>query len=655
MRTRKQFDTGVDGQRNSTALKRAEPGRPGRSRIRSLATRGLAVVFLVAFAALLALPQQAQAQAEPVVTIAADQTSVMYRDNGDADNDTVTDGTVSFTLTRTGVTTADLMVDVTLTQDRPFLESADLSKQVTFAIGSATTVLTILAAEFPGFPVGEVVASGNLMATVAAGTGYVVGTPATASVSIVIALTVGFDMDDYRITEESGPLQIKLVARTGEDAPKPTTVIYVSVSTQHATPADATSPADYGAVSTVVSIPVANYMVDGSAFKAEVTVEVPIVRSRTTTVVEGDEAFEIRLETNPGLNLKYVNWVLLSGESCPVQCDRPVTIVDDDDPIELDVKTFLDTTESSDPGLEIRLKSEIGSDVIVNMVSSDTGAFTVSPASFTFKARNWSRNQELDIIPVQDADTNDEMVMLTLSGATSGSNPVVEVTVEVVILDDDLLLTLPESPVAVNEGEAATFEVALASAPGRERIVILESADPEAVTVHPGWLVFSTTDWATAQTVTVTGVADGDELDEQVTITLWGAGVKTGMVTVDVTDDDFPSVKVSRMTLTVTEEDTTGNTYTVVLDTQPTDDVTVTVTVGGLGSSGVTANPATLTFTTLNWDTAQTVTVTAANDADTTDDMVSLTHSAASSDSDYEGITIAGLTVTVATTTTPPR
>ena len=292
----------------------AEPGRPGRSRIRSLATRGLAVVFLVAFAALLALPQQAQAQAVPVVTIEADQTSVMYRDNGDADNDMVTDGTVSFTLTRTGVTTADLMVDVTLTQDRPFLESADLSKQVTFLTGSATTVLTFLAAEFPGFPVGEVVASGNLRARVAAGTGYAVGTPATASVSIVIALTVGFDMDDYSITEESGSLQIKLVARTGEDAPKPTTVIYVSVSTQHATPADATSPADYGGVSTVVSIPVANYMVDGSAFKAEVTVAVPIVIVNDE-VVEGDEAFEIRLEITSGLNLKNI----LTGSFCPAK------------------------------------------------------------------------------------------------------------------------------------------------------------------------------------------------------------------------------------------------------------------------------------------------------------------------------------------------
>ena len=57
-----QFDAGVDAGRNDAALKRAEPGRPGRLRVRSLAARGLAVVLLAAFAALLGLPLQAQAQ-----------------------------------------------------------------------------------------------------------------------------------------------------------------------------------------------------------------------------------------------------------------------------------------------------------------------------------------------------------------------------------------------------------------------------------------------------------------------------------------------------------------------------------------------------------------------------------------------------------------
>ena len=41
------------------------------------------------------------------------------------------------------------------------------------------------------------------------------------------------------------------------------------------------------------------------------------------------------------------------------------------------------------------------------------------------------------------------------------------------------------------------------------------------------------------------------------------------------------------------------------------------------------------------------MTVTAGSDADTVNDTVTLTHSAASADSNYEGITIAGVTVTV--------
>ena len=59
MKPRRQFDTGVDTSRNDAALKRAEPGRPGRLPPRT--ARSLAAVLLVAFAAIL-VPLQAQAQ-----------------------------------------------------------------------------------------------------------------------------------------------------------------------------------------------------------------------------------------------------------------------------------------------------------------------------------------------------------------------------------------------------------------------------------------------------------------------------------------------------------------------------------------------------------------------------------------------------------------
>ena len=54
-------------------------------------------------------------------------------------------------------------------------------------------------------------------------------------------------------------------------------------------------------------------------------------------------------------------------------------------------------------------------------------------------------------------------------------------------------------------------------------------------------------------------------------------------------------------------------TFTVVLNTQPTADVTI-----ALSSSDTTegtVSPASLTFTTANWNVAQTVTVTGVNDA----------------------------------------
>ena len=95
----------------------------------------------------------------------------------------------------------------------------------------------------------------------------------------------------------------------------------------------------------------------------------------------------------------------------------------------------------------------------------------------------------------------------------------------------------------------------------------------------------------------------------------------------------------------MTEEDTTGATYTVVLNSQPT--ANVTVTVAGHAATDVTPSPTSLSFTSTTWDTAQTVTVTAGHDTDTADDAVSLTPSATSTDTDYDGISIDGVAVTV--------
>ncbi len=75
---------------------------------------------------------------------------------------------------------------------------------------------------------------------------------------------------------------------------------------------------------------------------------------------------------------------------------------------------------------------------------------------------------------------------------------------------------------------------------------------------------------------------------------------------------------------TVTEGAT--ETYTVALKTQPSADVTVTISSSD--SDKLSTDPTSLTFTNQNWNTAQTVTVTAAQDDDSIDYWVRLTHTA---------------------------
>ena len=72
-------------------------------------------------------------------------------------------------------------------------------------------------------------------------------------------------------------------------------------------------------------------------------------------------------------------------------------------------------------------------------------------------------------------------------------------------------------------------------------------------------------------------------------------------------------VTVSKTTATVTEAGASDS-FTVVLDTQPASDVVLAVTSSDTGEAVVSPSP--LTFTSSNWDTAQTVTVTGVDDID---------------------------------------
>ena len=118
-----------------------------------------------------------------------------------------------------------------------------------------------------------------------------------------------------------------------------------------------------------------------------------------------------------------------------------------------------------------------------------------------------------------------------------------------------------------------------------------------------------------------------------------------------ITDDDTAGVTISETSLEIEEGD--SDDYTVVLDSEPAGNVTVTI--GGVTGTDVTLDKTTLTFTTNNWDTAQTVRVTAGQDADAVDEEeVTITHTVSSAaDSDYDGLAAGSVAVTVTDDETP--
>ena len=105
----------------------------------------------------------------------------------------------------------------------------------------------------------------------------------------------------------------------------------------------------------------------------------------------------------------------------------------------------------------------------------------------------------------------------------------------------------------------------------------------------------------------------------------------------------LPGVTVSDTSLDIGEGD--SDTYTVVLDSQPTHDVTITV--NDPSNTDVTAEPADLAFTPSNWDTAQTVTVSVSQDGGHDDEDGTVTHTAASTDAKYDGISVSDVSVDV--------
>ena len=295
-------------------------------------------------------------------------------------------------------------------------------------------------------------------------------------------------------------------------------------------------------------------------------------------------------------------------------------------------------------------------DVTVTLAGHEGAVLSLgglSPTNtLTFSTGNWNTGREVTVGAAEDADAGE----VTLShGVSSADDP------EYAALDaDDVVVTVipmtPDTPIlqlgvavsdlklTVPEGGSNTYTIVLSHQPsGDVTVTVNNPTDNLEVTATPRSLTFTTENWDEPQAVTVAAVQDGDALDDSATVIHGVSGGGYGDVSapdmaVTVTDDDR-GIVLDPTTLTVVEGDATGQSYTVKLAAQPSEEVTVTVSgqdQTDLELTGLSPTN-TLTFDVTSWNDAQTVTVKADQDTDAANDKVTLTHAAAGGE--YGGVT----------------
>ena len=222
-------------------------------------------------------------------------------------------------------------------------------------------------------------------------------------------------------------------------------------------------------------------------------------------------------------------------------------------------------------------------------------------------------------------------------------------TTTVTILYDDIRgVTVSPTSLHVDEGMTATYTVALKSEPtGSVTVTVHDPTDNTDVTAEPASLTFTPANWIARQSVTVSAIQDADGVNDHATVThtLSGADYASETasdVSVTVDDDETPDVTIDPKRITVLP--CGSNEYTVVLDTEPT--APVTVTVSGHTGTHLTVSHERLTFDVNDWDTPKTVEVSAGGTAGA--DTVTLSHDLAGGE--YGPLTADDVAVTIVKT-----
>ncbi|MBF2759046.1 MAG: hypothetical protein ISN28_02060 [Ectothiorhodospiraceae bacterium AqS1] len=322
-----------------------------------------------------------------------------------------------------------------------------------------------------------------------------------------------------------------------------------------------------------------------------------------------------------------------------------ISVSDNDSPgLTLSSRT-LDVSEGGKGRFTVQLAVQPSGNVSIALTTSGSGDASLSPTSLTFTTENWSSAKNVDVSAAEDNDAIDDItnVKVTASGADYDG---ITGNIQIQVKENDRrgLTITPASNLGLTEGGKGEFTVRLNAQPTANVSVDLATSGSGDISLSPGSLTFGVSDWNIPKTVTASAAEDDDVEEDvaDVSLTASGAGYGgiTGSLKITVTDSGTPGLTLSSTKVTIDEG--SDGVFTVKLATQPSAAVTLSLIAVGNGDVGLDTDAVaigrqnTLIFTRSNWDSARTVTVSAAEDNDGAADSGSIALRAAGAN--YAGV-----------------
>jgi hypothetical protein len=274
--------------------------------------------------------------------------------------------------------------------------------------------------------------------------------------------------------------------------------------------------------------------------------------------------------------------------------------------------------------------------------------YSITPSPIIITAGLPSADITITIVDDSIIESNETVVVTMGTPTNATATGITQQTAT--ITDNDLAgiivhPTVGESLLTSENGITATFTVTLTSQPIADVVLSMASSNTKEgiVTSSPNPLTFNNSNWSTPQLVTVTGLDDhkvDGPIDYTINLTASSTDTNFNNVTASVpatnADNDVAGLAVSPTSGLKTGEGGQSKKINIFLNTQPSSNVTIAVSSSKPSEGDV--SPASLTFTPLTWDSAQTVTVTGVDDFVADGDVLYyVIISATSTDNNYNG------------------